>query len=84
MNEFQQQQLEFYLERTGQINAYLPFDEWYQRHSGDAMEAEFKTTLELANEFIKGYEAGWKAHRDHVATEFDALPDTPRPPFSAE
>ena len=85
MPDHEEALLKFYLERTGGVNADLPFEQWCQRrHTGNAGEAEYQATLDRARVYVKGYEAGWKAHRDHVAQAFYSPPDSPRPPFDVQ
>ena len=81
MTELEEQRLKFYLVKARKILTEADFPGWLQKNSEGEKQ---KHALAFADEYIKGYEAGWKAHQDHLAQAFDAKPDMPKPPWSVE
>ena len=82
MTAEEERDLKFYLENTGQINAYMPFEEWYQRrYAGPDGEAYYKEQLHLAQVLVRGYRQGWAAFQEHLERAWKAKPDIPEVPY---
>ena len=78
MTELEEQILKFYLVKARKILTEDDFPEWLNKNSEGEKQ---KQELAFAHAYVKGYEAGWKAHQAHLAQAFDAEANTPRRPW---